>query len=328
MKTLQLLAVWGLEVVAVSAAYCVKTLAPIGGGPRQEQSVVAAGDKIYIVAGLRKGAGLRGENITSAVEVYDTVKDTWSDVAPLPFAVHHSNVAAVDGKLYYLGGLYSATGSIFPSVVRADSYRYDPTTNKWEPLAPMPNARGSAAMGVHGKTIYLVGGLLADMQAVDTVSSYDTVTNTWKSLDALKLPEARDHAGSVVVNNTFYLVGGRVGGPWQNRGTVLTLDLKNPSTWMPKASMPVARGGLAVAEAAGRIWAFGGEGNKASAKGVFGDVNVYDIKKDTWETAAPMTAPRHGFGAASVGGRVYVPGGGANQGGGGMVDVNEAYYAC
>ena len=209
-KTALLLTLWapnGLEVnAAPSAKYCVKTLAPIRGAPRQEHSVVSAGSNIYILAGLRGP----GEILTGAVEVYHPSNDSWTETTPLPFAAHHVNVAAVDRTLYYLGGLFSERGTIFSSVVRPDTFRLDAEKNKWEALAPMPNARGSAAMGVHGGTVWLAGGLSASMRSIDTVSSYDTVANKWTSHDALKLPEARDHAGGAVVDGIFYVVGGRV----------------------------------------------------------------------------------------------------------------------
>ena len=84
--------------------------------------------------------------------------------------------------------------------------------------------------------------------------------------------------------------------------------------------MPGPRGGLAAAAAGKKIYTFGGEGNRANPKGVFPDVAVYDIVTDSWETAAPMTVPRHGFGAASVGDKVYVPGGGGEASGRSAID--------
>ena len=331
LKTVLFLELWGLNVFAArSAKYCTKNLAPIRGAPRQEHSVVSSANSIYILAGLRGP----GEILTPAVEVYHPANDSWTDATPLPFAAHHVNVAVVGDTLYYLGGLFSARGTIFQSVVRADAFRLVPGGGRgWEPVAPMPDARGSAAVGVHGTTVWLAGGLTANMRSIDAVSSYDTVANRWTRHDELRLPEARDHAGSAVVDGVLYLVGGRVGMHTRNRATVLTLNLTAlasgaQASWVAKAPMPVARGGLAVAAAGRKIYAFGGEGNRGAAKGVFPDVAVYNIVTDSWEMAAPMTAPRHGFGAASVGDKVYVPGGGARQGGGEALSVNEVYWQC
>jgi N-acetylneuraminic acid mutarotase len=335
MKPLSCLLIFSLCIPSLAIpqeppkAYCVKTLAPIAGGPRQEQSVVALGDDIYILAGLRQTNTT--EIFSGAVEKYNILNNTWSTLPSLPFGVHHTNVASVNGKIYYLGGLIAKDGNIFRSEVSGESLVFDPAVGKWEGIASMPEARGSCAMGVLGTTIWCAGGLSGGMQAIDTVSSYDTKENKWTTWPNLRLPEARDHAGAAVVDGIFYVVGGRVGGTNQNRGTVYALDLNeiSPATgWVTKASMPSPRGGLAAAAAGKKIWTFGGEGNKADAKGVFGDVAVYDIEKDCWAVGPPMKDPRHGFGAAAIGDRVYVPGGGAHQGGGEPLAVKEVYGAC
>jgi len=70
-----------------------------------------------------------------------------------------------------------------------------------------------------------------------------------------------------------------------------------------------ARGGLAGAVLAGRLYVFGGEGNKERSSGVFPDIDAYDPSTNTWEKLAPMFAPRHGYGAATLNGRIYLAGG-------------------
>jgi N-acetylneuraminic acid mutarotase len=322
LPNLLVLHIWGLSslqaLAAASGKYCVKSLAPIRGAPRQEHTVVSGKDKVYILGGLRGP----GEILTPVVEVYHPGNDSWTDAVPLPFGSTHLNVAAVDETLYWLGAQSMRGGG---------SYRLQPGRSEWEPLAPMPNARASAVTAVHGKTIWLAGGMSWGLG--DRVSSYDTITNKWKSYDALKLPESRDHAGGAVIDGIFYVVGGRVGIHTQNRATVWTLnltalDLGQEVKWVTKAPMPAPRGGIAVAAAGKKIYVFGGEGNVANANGVFPDVAVYDVVKDSWETADPMAAPRHGFAAASIGDKVYVPGGGGRLGGGIPLAVNEVYWQC
>jgi N-acetylneuraminic acid mutarotase len=311
---------------------CVKSLAPIAGGPRQEQSVIALNTDIYILAGLRQTPN-GTEIFSGAVEKYDTLNDNWVSLPSLPFGVHHTNIAAVDGKLYYLGGLIAKGGNIFRSQVSGEGMVFDPKVKvaKWNPIASMPDARGSCAMGVFENTIWCAGGLAAGMKAVDIVSSYDTKNDKWTSHPDLKLPEARDHAGAAVVDGVFYVIGGRVGRTDQNRDTVFALDLQKPMEgrrWFGKRTMPSSRGGLAAAAAGKKIWTFGGEGNVNSTKGVFGDVAVYDVESESWTVGPPMKDPRHGFGAAAVGDKLYVPGGGAHQGGGEPLALNEVYGWC
>ncbi|KAF2421132.1 galactose oxidase, partial [Tothia fuscella] len=277
--------------------------------PRQEHSVVSSGNAIYIIGGLRGTPS----TFTAEVEAYNTTSRTYSTLPPLPSPVHHPNAASYNGKLYYLGGLTASGSNFAESKADGRVLVYDTATGingTWKDVAPMVNARGGAAIGVYDGKIWLAGGLSAYRRGSDIVDVYDIASDTWTPNPELKLPEQRDHAGSAVVDGVLYVVGGRVSIPDQNRDTVFALDLKNPTKWTTRAVMPVARGGLAAAAAGGKIYSFGGEGNKNSAKGVFGDVAIYDVVKDSWENAPQMEKPRHGFGAATVGGKVYVAGGG------------------
>ncbi|KAJ7243274.1 hypothetical protein C8J57DRAFT_1525735 [Mycena rebaudengoi] len=64
---------------------------------------------------------------------------------------------------------------------------------------PAGTARGAAAVGVHGHTVYLAGGLLelnlitGAQPSSAAVSAFNTLTHRWSVLPSL--PEARDHVG-------------------------------------------------------------------------------------------------------------------------------------
>lgn len=256
--------------------------------------------------------------------MYDSVANKWSAAASLPVGLHHPNVAAVDGKLYVLGGL--------PSLL---DWRGSPKSfvldlaapgAKWSSLEPLPNARGSAAVGVHGKRIWLVGGLSGLGNAVHFVSSFDTVSGKWTSYPNASLPEIRDHGGGAVVGNTFYFVGGRTGDPSSRKPNTWALDLTAPSLkWVEKAKMPTPRGGIGVAAIGSKIYTFGGEGNPNTQSGVFPDNQAYDTATDTWTKELSMKNPRHGMGAATVGNRIYIPGGGAQINGGRSVATTDSF---
>jgi N-acetylneuraminic acid mutarotase len=74
----------------------------------------------------------------------------------------------------------------------------------------------------------------------------------------------------------------------------------------------------------GKLYVFGGEGYDDDPSGVFPHAEAYDLATDSWETLAPMPVPRHGMGAAAVGGTIYIPGG-ADVIGFGAVATHEAY---
>lgn len=82
--------------------------------------------------------------------------------------------------------------------------------------------------------------------------------------------------------------------------------------------MPTPRFYPAVVESGGMICVVGGRG----AGGFTGALEVYDPKRDTWETAAPMPTGRDST-AAVHNGLIHVPGGFAGDSGGSR--VHDAY---
>jgi hypothetical protein len=69
-----------------------------------------------------------------------------------------------------------------------------------------------------------------------------------------------------------------------------------------------------------RILAFGGE----APLRIFNATEMYEPAGNRWISLAPMPTPRHGIGAAVIGGRVYVPAGGIEPGFA-ATQANEAY---
>ena len=106
------------------------TIRSVGAGPIQETGVAALGDKLYVVGGFNDEL-----QVQSLVQVYDPGSDQWTTAAALPQPVHHANVAATGGKLYVLGAMV-LDGFGFQAI--GDCYSYDPVTNSWQDLAPMP----------------------------------------------------------------------------------------------------------------------------------------------------------------------------------------------
>src|SRR5581483_11744175 len=111
-----------------------------------EVSAAAINDKVYVVGGyLANGSSNR-------LFIYDAFTDTWTEGAPLPIpgGVDHANVAAVNGKLYFLGAIRINDG-----FTTGRTFSYDPAVNAWTELAPMPIAVGASGVAAIGSRIYV-----------------------------------------------------------------------------------------------------------------------------------------------------------------------------
>jgi N-acetylneuraminic acid mutarotase len=87
------------------------------------------------------------------------------------------------------------------------------------------------------------------------------------------------------------------------------------NTWVPKASMQVARDGLGVAVVNGKIYAIGGDSS--------GTNEEYDPVTNTWSAKAPMPTPRSIFAIATFQNIIYCIGGLLTNDS--KTGINEAY---
>lgn len=268
---------------------------------RQEVGVALVAGKIYVIGGFDASAAS-----VNTVERYDPVLDEWESIDPIPAPspLNHVGAAEVGGKLFVIGGLHP------PGFMPTDSvYCYDPFNEEWSPKANMPTARGAMGVAVIDGKIYAAGGLLSARS--NDMAVYDPDMNEWTPL--APMPTARDHLAAVAYQGKFYAFGGRFMGQLRN-----TVEIYNPltNTWTAGAPLPTARAGIAAAQVDGRAYIFGGEGRPRDEdpNGIFHETEEYDIVKNEWRAMTPMPTGLHGIGAAVLGRRIHIPGGGPIEG--------------
>ena len=289
--------------------------------PRQEHSVVLLGDNMYILGGILPFNGTTYPTV-NIVQKFNFITNTWTEVAPMPVALNHVNVAVVNGMIYYLGGLgVTATGG--PSYWNASGACavYDPSANEWTVLPDMPEGRaiGSAATMVIRETIYLPGGLLSTNLTNDEedttamFTSYNVATREWTVLP--DLPAPRDHAGKGQFGNMLYILGGRLDGHWNVVDTVFGYNIDTNGWSTDFAPMPTGRGGCASATIGYMMFTAGGEGDLNTSTHVWPQIQAYDAVRNTWTNYMDMATPVHGTAAVAYNGKVIIPGGGLKIGG-------------
>jgi N-acetylneuraminic acid mutarotase len=278
---------------------------------RQEHGVSALDGEIYVVGGYTPQA-------TDSVRAYDPTTMMWRDAPDFPGPLNHGNVASANGKLYVLGFFIGGD----QTTASAQSYSFDGTS--WVEVEPLPvdTQRAAACVAALGNAIYVFGGRHAS-RSVATASVYDAVDDSWTPLP--DMPAPREHCVAGAIAGKIYIAGGRKDTIDGVEATTLEFDPENPG-YVQKAPITTPRGGIAGAVLGEKLFVFGGEGNDDEQSGVFAEIESYDPATDTWEAYPPMDVPRHGMGAAEVGGRIYLPAGANRQGGAAVDDVSVFFF--
>ncbi len=260
---------------------------------------------------------------------------SWSAASILPTPTADPGVAALDGKIYVVGGAI-----FFPHALPTSSdmgsgtwgssvnYEYDPATDHWRELAPLPIGLSHVGLVGFNHKLYAFGGFssLVHANAQDAALVYDPAANAWQWLAPLS--SRRGGAGVVEVGGKIHVFGGRPRDP-----TPLDIhEVYDPATnqWTKKAPMPAARDHMGIAVIDGKIHIVGGRTGGQTDN--LHDHDVYDPATDKWTKAAPMPTARSGGASVYYHGLLLFVGGeckkrdpNARFGGGEDFDENEGY---
>lgn len=162
-------------------------------------AALAGNGMIYVFGGQDTGAAL------SDVDELDPATGTWRKVASLP-APRTGLAAAADckGTIYALGGHGPSTSQ--GGTTEGSLFEYDPGSDSWTSLAPMPMPRANlAAAGANDGRIYALGGNFDTFETAD-VQVYDVAAGTWSPGPAL--PIAKLDLAAVTVGTRIFALGG------------------------------------------------------------------------------------------------------------------------
>jgi len=278
---------------------------------RDEPRATPLGGSVYLAGGidaiLEYGEPSDVPGVPERVEVassdellrFDPASGRYEQLPPLPEPLNHIGFVTYEGDLYVVGGHGELLWGAAP---KRGFYRYSPETREWTTLAPMPTARGAAAVEVVGDRLVVAGGMIRG-RAVSIVEVYDFGEGRW--VDAAPMPAPREHAGTAVVGGLLYVIGGR-DAVTDSLASVETYDAAR-DRWAPVADLPVGSGGLAAVPFEGTVIAMGGGDDRR--RFVVPAVQQFDPGSGRWTELPRMRSPRHGFAAATVDDRVYTFGG-------------------
>src|SRR5258705_13342909 len=112
-----------------------------------------AGGKMSVFWGLAPGWKPIG-----MVYEYDPSGDKWTKKKPMPLASDDVSFTEYKGKIYAFGGFVLPQSGPAAWVPIDNAWEYDPATDNWKALAPLPTKRGSPVAVTVGDRMYVIGG--------------------------------------------------------------------------------------------------------------------------------------------------------------------------
>ena len=218
-----------------------------------------------------------------AIAFCSTSAAQWTYYAPQPTARWGHTCAAYNGLIYSVSGLGWTNMEV-----------YNPGTNSWAALAPIPIGVAYAAVSGYNGKIYVMGGYTGAASTNHQI--YTIATNTWSTGAAL--PIAGYGNASIAFGGKIYVTAGYNGTTY---GNVQIYDVAT-NTWSTGATMPSARYEHGIGLIGNDIYVFGGNGATSS-------LEAYDIPTNTWTVRAPMINARYIHAGASDGALLHAAGG-------------------
>ncbi len=230
--------------------------------------------------------------IVFMVTTVSSMGQTWERLADIPEQLAFPVVAVLDSQIHVMGGgaAGGATGA---------HYSYDPTTNIWHTLQPVPYlAQQPAGAAVAGKIHYFGGGFPNSGSPLNDHYIYDPVSDTWSP--AADLTTARAIHYAINLRDTLYSMTGQ--------GMKDLFEQYNTGTdnWSQKSDLPDLNFfyGAHVTHG-GKIYRFGGGGYLAPKD----DAHVYDPTTDQWTILPKLPDGSHGLSGVAMGDSIYLLGG-------------------
>lgn len=262
----------------------------------REMGAAVIGDRIYVPGGISAS-----RSVMAGMSVYDVAAGVWSTGPAMPEPRHHHGVAAVDGKLYVIGGYSSLEPHWGPWPVAGSVFEFDPESRVWTTKRSMPLPVAAAAVAAYDGRIYVFGGVASERERDETYI-YDPATDSWSG--GQSMPTAREHVAAVVLDSAIFVIAGRRFES-TNVGAVEVYSPESDS-WRTAATIsPTSGHGVAVME--GRIYVFGGE--NLGTGSMSARAWEYDPGADSWQRVADLPSARHGAPAVGLGDRIHVIGG-------------------
>lgn len=273
---------------------------------RSHFAVAAYRGKIYVFGG--GGADFQSLNST---EVYDPKRDVWSQGKEMPTIRSGAVAAAIDNRIYVIGGGVKRPGGKFEFYKIVEIY--DPERDTWAKGPDMLLPHDYPVSVVMNGSIYVLGGHHPEATKGGPMTDpgfsfcevFDPAKGTWQEI--APMPTARFAAAAVVLNQRILVLGGaglREEG-FRNFDIVEPYDpLAN--RWSDAGfKLPWPAAGLGAFTHNDRLFIVGGKSdNKIENRFAY-----FNQSAGRWIELDPLDEGRIVMGAVTIGDILYIVGG-------------------
>ncbi|MCC5863792.1 MAG: hypothetical protein JJU31_01605 [Wenzhouxiangella sp.] len=254
-----------------------------------------------------------------AIPLLAVATDTqWHSSAPVPEA-RTEGTATTDGRLvYFLGGFIDGERDERGRPPVGESmYAYDPATDSWTDLGPIPEGVHHTGLVYHNGRLFQIGGYERNtFDPTGAVRIFDIASGQWS--EGEPMPTPRGSIAIALVDGLIHTIGGTVmhkdhvhehdnpaAGDDRSVGTHEVYDPATDS-WSRRAPMPTARNHHGAAVVDGRIHVLAGRVGREFEMTTH---EIYDPASDSWSEGPPLPTGRSGVATVERQGRIYVFGG-------------------
>ena len=220
-----------------------------------------------------------------------TVSD-WIQCAdrPTPQLCQATTYDPVGDKVYTFGG---GDGTVYVNF----TYQYDPVTDAWAALTPIPTAINwiDASVTEWNRSIYIFGGYNGGFNTFNYI--YDINGDSWSS--GAPVPAARIASGQCVYNDSLiYLICGYTGSAGSN-----TVYIYNTYTnaWTTGTNAPTTSYMQAVATTGDTLWlVMSYNGSSCNPNMYYGIPDPANCENISWNTGPALPAPNFNGGGTAM----------------------------
>jgi N-acetylneuraminic acid mutarotase len=169
---------------------------------------------------------------SNVLEVYDPANRTWTKKANMPEGLSMHKAVSLDGYLYVVGGQKKLNDPDSSIELSQSVYKYDPISNSWSTVAPLPIPRVNHGLVTLNGKIYVIGGNNST-GVLDSIYEYDPLTDNWAAKEPM--PQGYMQFSTAVINDKIYIIGGSDYSI--DLSSVYEYDPVN-ETWTEKHSLP------------------------------------------------------------------------------------------